>query len=51
MLGGVIIGFSQTLSAAFVSVTYKDAITMTLLAVALCIKPSGILGRPQEENI
>jgi len=51
VLGGVIIGFSQTLSAAFVSVTYKDAITMTLLAVVLCIKPSGILGRPQEENI
>ncbi len=51
VLGGVIIGFSQTLSAAYVSVTYMDAITMSLLALALIVKPSGILGRPQEENI
>jgi len=51
VLGGVIIGFSQTLSAAYVSLTYKDAITMTLLALALVVKPSGILGKPQEENI
>lgn len=51
VLGGIIIGFSQTLSAAFISVTYKDAITMTLLALALIVKPSGIFGRPQEENI
>lgn len=49
--GGVIIGFSQTLSAAYISVTYKDAITMSLLALMLIIKPSGILGKPQEENI
>ena len=47
----MIIGFSQTLSAAYVSVTYMDAITMSLLALALIVKPSGILGRPQEENI
>jgi branched-chain amino acid transport system permease protein len=50
MVGGIIIGFSQTLSAAFISVTYKDAITMSLLALALILKPSGIFGKPQEEN-
>jgi branched-chain amino acid transport system permease protein len=51
VLGGFIIGFSQTLSAAFVSVTYKDAITMSLLALVLIVKPGGILGKPQEENL
>jgi branched-chain amino acid transport system permease protein len=50
MVGGIIIGFAQTLSAAFISVTYKDAITMSLLALALILKPSGIFGKPQEEN-
>ena len=49
--GGFLIGFSQTLSAAYISVTYKDAITMALLAIVLIVKPDGLLGKREEENI
>ncbi len=51
VIGGLIIGFTQTLSAAYISVTYSNAITMALLVLVLIIKPDGILGKREEENI
>ncbi len=51
VLGGFIIGFSQTLGAAYVSVKYNQVITMSLLVLMLILRPTGFLGRPKEENI
>jgi branched-chain amino acid transport system permease protein len=51
VLGGFIIGFSQTLSAAYISLKFNAAITMSLLVLMLIIRPRGFLGNRQEENI
>ncbi len=51
VLGGFIIGFSQTLGAAYISVKYNQVITMSLLVLMLILRPSGFLGKPKEENI
>jgi len=51
VIGGLIIGFTLTMSSAYISVTYSNAITMALLVLVLIIKPDGILGKRQEENI
>ena len=51
VLGGFIIGFSQTLGAAYVSLKYSQAITMSLLVLMLILRPTGFLGKQKEENI
>lgn len=51
VLGGFIIGFSQTLGAVYISLKYNQAITMSLLVLMLILRPSGFLGKQKEENI
>lgn len=43
-LGGVLIGVVQTLSGAYISASYQDAITFGLVLVVLLWRPTGILG-------
>jgi branched-chain amino acid transport system permease protein len=43
-LGGVLIGVVQTLSAAYISASYQDAITFGLVLVVLLWRPTGLLG-------
>jgi len=42
-LGGLLIGVVQTLSAAYISTTYQDAITFGLVLVVLLWRPTGLL--------
>jgi branched-chain amino acid transport system permease protein len=51
VVGGLLMGFVETLSAAYISVVYKDAIAMALLVLVLIVRPDGILGKRGEENI
>lgn len=43
-LGGLLIGVIQTLSAAYISASFQDAITFGLVLVVLLWMPRGILG-------
>ncbi|MGH8104534.1 MAG: branched-chain amino acid ABC transporter permease [bacterium] len=44
MLGGFVLGLSETLWAGYVSSTYKDVFTFIVLVFVLLFKPSGLLG-------
>lgn len=44
MLGGFVLGLSETLWAGYVSSTYKDVFTFVILVLVLLFKPSGLLG-------
>jgi branched-chain amino acid transport system permease protein len=44
MLGGIILGFSEILSVAYLSSDFRDAVSFGLLFLILLIRPSGIFG-------
>jgi branched-chain amino acid transport system permease protein len=44
VLGGLMVGVTESLGAGFISGTYKDIYAFILLIVVLMVKPSGILG-------
>jgi branched-chain amino acid transport system permease protein len=43
-LGGIAIGVVQTMSAAYISTTFQDAITFGLVLVVLLWRPTGLFG-------
>lgn len=44
MLGGVILGVAETMTKAYLSSQYADAISYCILIVILLVKPTGLLG-------
>ena len=51
LLGGLSIGLLETLSKAYISTTFSDAIVFGILIVILLIKPSGLLGKVTREKV
>ncbi len=51
VLGSLIMGQVETLTAAYISSQMRDAIAFAILILVLLIKPTGILGRSQQEKI
>lgn len=51
LLGGFLIGQAETLTAAYISSTYKDAIAFIILIIVLLVKPSGLLGKKTVEKV
>jgi branched-chain amino acid transport system permease protein len=51
MLGGVILGLSESLFAGLVNTDYKDVFAFALLVSVLVFRPTGLLGRPEVEKI
>ena len=51
MLGGVLLGLVETLSKAYISTQFSDAIVFSVLIVVLLVKPSGLLGREIREKV
>ena len=52
MLAGLGIGLLETLSVAYGSATFRDALVFLLLVLALVFRPQGLLGtRTQEERL
>ncbi len=51
MLGALIMGQAEVLTAAFVSTTWKDAVAFGILIVVLMIKPTGLLGKRGTDKV
>src|SRR5690606_6490465 len=51
VLGGLLIGFIESMWSAYFSIDYKDVAAFSILAIVLIFLPSGILGRPEVEKV
>lgn len=51
IVGGLVLGLLESMSIAFLSSTYKDAISLVVLLVVLFVRPQGILGRGRREKV
>src|SRR5437773_8312039 len=47
VIGGLVMGITETLVVGYLSSTYRDAIAFAVLIVILLVRPGGILGRTQ----
>jgi len=46
VVGGIILGLAESLTAGYLSSAYKDAVSLVLLLAILLLRPQGLLGRP-----
>ncbi len=51
MLGGILIGICETLTKAYISSSFADAIVFGILIVVLIIRPAGLLGVKSKEKV
>ncbi len=51
MLGGLLIGLVEQLSAAYLSSSFAPAIVFSILVVVLLVRPQGLLGRVTREKV
>jgi branched-chain amino acid transport system permease protein len=51
VLGGLLIGLAEQLTAGYLSPDYRDAITFLILIVILLMKPEGLLGVVRQEKV
>lgn len=50
MLGGLILGFSEIMSVAYLSSDFRDAVSFGMLFIILLIRPAGIFGGNSERK-
>lgn len=51
VLGALIMGQVETLTAAYLSTQLKDAIAFAILIIVLMVRPTGILGKTKPEKV
>ena len=51
VLGGLLLGVVEALTAGYLSTEYKDVMAFALLIFVLLFMPTGILGRPEVEKV
>lgn len=51
LLGGLIVGVSENLAAAYISSAYKEAVALIIFMVVILFKPQGLLGRKEERKV
>jgi branched-chain amino acid transport system permease protein len=51
VLGGLLIGITETMVAGYLSSTYKDAVAFAVLILILLFRPSGLLGSVAQEKV
>ena len=51
MLGGIVLGMSESLFSGIVNTDYKDVFSFSLLVLVLVFRPSGLLGKPEVEKV
>lgn len=50
LVGALIMGQAEVLSAGYISTPMRDAIAFTILIVVLLVRPTGIFGEPEREK-
>jgi branched-chain amino acid transport system permease protein len=50
LVGALILGEAETLSAAYISTPMRDAVAFSILVLVLLIRPTGIFGEPTTEK-
>ncbi|MHA6999363.1 high-affinity branched-chain amino acid ABC transporter permease LivH [Aeromonas schubertii] len=51
VLGGLLLGVVEAMTAGYLSTEYKDVMAFALLIFVLLFMPTGILGRPEVEKV
>ena len=51
LLGGLLVGVSENLAAAYISPAYKDAVALLIFMVVILFKPQGLLGKKEERKV
>src|SRR6185295_16525493 len=51
LIGGLLIGLAEQLTAGYLSPDYRDAITFVILILMLLVKPEGLLGIVRQEKV
>jgi branched-chain amino acid transport system permease protein len=51
VLGGFFMGIAQSLGASYISSGFRDGVAFIVLILVLLVRPWGILGEPEIENI
>ncbi|MGL5084272.1 MAG: branched-chain amino acid ABC transporter permease, partial [Clostridium sp.] len=49
--GGFLMGMIETLTKAYITTSFSDAIAFSVLIIILLIKPSGLLGKKTSEKV
>ncbi len=51
MLGGFLLGITESFTSAYLRTEYKDVVAFLLLVLVLLFRPTGILGKPDIEKV
>jgi branched-chain amino acid transport system permease protein len=51
VVGGLLLGVIESLSVAFISSTFKDAVALIVLLAVLFVRPQGLLGKRSREKV
>lgn len=51
VLGGLLLGVTESLATGIISSAYKNAVAFIILLLVLFIRPSGLLGEPEAERV
>ena len=51
LIGGMILGISENIISVYVSSSYRDSIMFLVLIVILLIKPTGIMGKVEQDKL
>lgn len=51
LVGGLLIGVIDNMSAAYISAEYRQAVPLILLIVIILVRPHGILGTPEGRSV
>jgi branched-chain amino acid transport system permease protein len=51
VLGGVVLGVLETMVSGYISSTYRDLFSFSLLVLTLLFLPNGLLGQSSQEKV
>ena len=50
VIGSILLGIIETLTSGYISSQYRDLIAFALLIAVLIIRPTGIMGKSNEDK-